>query len=270
MKEFRAAFPKTVPVMAGYVFLGITYGVLMVTNGFPFWLPIVTAMIVYTGSMEFLLVEILQSAFSPVSALVTALMVGARHIFYGLAMLSKYEGTGRAKPYLIYALTDETFAVNYPAEIPEGCSKTKYYLTVSALDHSYWICGSALGAFFGSLITVNTRGLDFIMTAMFVSIFMNQWLNDSDKLKALAAASGRKVTFADRFRVHGSELTGVAGSVICLLIFGPDKFIVPSMVLVLIALTAFRKKFDPEEIERGFAPECARAAVDASERGNGK
>ena len=255
MKEFRAAFPKTIPVMAGYVFLGITYGILMATNGFPFWLPVLTATVVYTGSLEFLLVEILQSAFNPVSALVTALMVGARHIFYGLSMLSKYRGTGRAKTYLIFSLTDETFAVNYSAQIPDGCSKTKYYLTVSALSQCYWIIGSTLGAFFGSYITFNTRGLDFIMTAMFVSIFMDQWTKDTDRLKEWAAVSHRKVTMADRLRVHGSELTGVAGSVVCLLIFGPDNFIVPSMVLVLIALTVFRKNLDPVLIEKELTAE---------------
>lgn len=252
-KELKAAFSKTIPVMAGYVFLGITYGVLMVTNGFPIWLPIITATVLYTGSMEFLLVEILQSAFNPVSALVTSLMVGARHIFYGLAMLSKYRGTGRVKAYLIFALTDETFAVNYPAEIPEGFSKSKYYFAVSALDQSYWVCGSALGAFFGSFITVNTRGLDFIMTAMFVSIFMNQWMNDSDRLKEWAVSAGRKIRRKDLLRVHGSELTGVAGSLVCLLIFGPDHFIIPSMILVLIALTAFRGQLDPIRIEKDIA-----------------
>ncbi|MGI5888501.1 MAG: AzlC family ABC transporter permease [Oscillospiraceae bacterium] len=254
MKELRAAFPKTVPVMTGYVFLGITYGILMATNGFPWWLPVVTATVIYTGSMEFLLVEILQSAFSPVSVLITSLMVGARHIFYGLAMLRKYSGTGRAKPYLIYSLTDETFALNYSADIPKELDRTKYYLSVSLLDQLYWISGSAIGAILGSMITVDIRGLDFMMTAMFVSIFMNQWLSDSDRLRAWSRASGKEVTWKDRLRIHGSELVGVGGSVICLLIFGPDRFIVPSMVLVLIALTVFKKQFDPNEEELRLRP----------------
>lgn len=231
--------------MAGYIFLGITYGILMVTNNFPFWMPILTATIVYTGSMEFLLVEILQSAFNPVAALVTSLMVGSRHIFYGLAMLSKYKGTGKVKPYLIYALTDETFAIGYPADIPSNFNKTKYYLTFSVLDQLYWISGTALGALFGSLITIPVRGLDFIMTTMFVSIFMNQWMHDSDLLKSMAADQGEKITWKDFLRMHGSELTGVGGSVICLVLFGPDHFIVPSLILVLFALTIFRKHLDP-------------------------
>lgn len=245
MREWKAAFPKTIPVMAGYVFLGITYGILMVTNGFPVWLPVLTASIVYTGSLEFLLVEMLQSAFDPAAAFATALMVGARHIFYGLAMLPKYRGTGKAKPYLIFALSDETFALNYPAEVPDGMNCSRYYLAVSALDQSYWIAGTALGAFFGSLITVSARGLDFIMTAMFVSIFMDQWLKDSDRIRAQAAAEERRVFWKDRLRAHGSELTGVGGSVLCLLVFGPEHFIVPSMGFVLLALTIFRRPLDP-------------------------
>ncbi len=253
MKELKAAFPETIPVLAGYVFLGITYGILMVTNGFPVYLPVLTALVLYTGSLEFLMVEILQSAFYPAAALATAFMVGARHIFYGLSMLSKYRGTGRVKPYLIFALTDETFAVNYSAQIPEGCSRAKYYFAVSALDQCYWVTGTALGALFGSWITFNTQGLDFIMTTMFVSIFMNQWVNDSDRLKEWVDASGRKITWKDRLRVHGGELTGIAGSAICLLLFGPDNFMIPSMVLVLAALTLFRKQMDPVLIEKALA-----------------
>lgn len=235
MKEFRAAFPKTVPVLFGYVFLGITYGILMVTNGFPFWLPVLTATIVYTGSMEFLLVSILLSSFNPLAAFVTALMVGARHLFYGIAMLSKYRGTKAAKFYLIFSTSDETFALNYDAEIPEGLNKTRYYTWVSALDQAYWVAGSAIGGLCGSLIRFNTEGLDFVMTAMFVSIFMNQWLKDRDEKKS-----------------HLPELIGIAGSVICLILFGPDHFIVPSMVLILVLLMAVRGKSDkPSEKPEG-------------------
>lgn len=268
MQELRTAFPRTIPVMAGYIFLGITYGILMVTNGFPFWLPVVTAVVVYTGSMEFLLVEILQSAFNPVSAFVTSLMVGARHIFYGLAMLSKYRGTGKVKAYLIYAMSDETFAVNYSAEIPANCDKSRFYLAVSALDQTYWAAGTALGAFFGSLVPVSTRGLDFIMTAMFVSIFMNQWVNDSDQLKKWSRDSGKKITGKDWLGVHGSELTGTAGSVLCLLLFGPDRFIIPSMILVLAALTVFRKQLDPVKTAENFGGGKTASVENQAEGGN--
>ena len=153
MKEFRIAFPKTIPIMAAYIFLGISYGILMTTRGFPFWLPVLTALLVYTGSLEFLLTDILLSSYDPLSALITALMIGSRHIFYGMAMLPKYRGTGKAKFYLIYTCSDETFAVNYSTRIPAGLDKTRFYTSVSALDQAYWVCGSAIGGLCGSLIT---------------------------------------------------------------------------------------------------------------------
>lgn len=237
MRELRSAFPKTIPVLFGYVFLGITYGILMVTSGMPAYLPILTAAVIYTGSMEFLLVDILLSSFNPLSALVTALMVGARHIFYGLSMLQKYRGTGKYKFYLIYTTSDETFAINYDTEIPEGCDRAKFYFFVSLLDQLYWIIGSAIGAFAGGLITVNTEGLDFVMVAMFICIFLNQWLKDSET---------RKKENKSFLIAHAPEIIGVAGSVVCLLIFGPDQFIIPSMILILVILALARKKLDPK------------------------
>lgn len=229
MKEFRKALTVSIPVMAGYVFLGITYGILMVTNGFPAWLPVITAAVIYTGSMEFLLTSILLSSFHPASAFATAVMVGARHLFYGIAMLPKYQGTGKVKPYLIYTTSDETFALNYNAEIPKGMNRTRYYTWVSFLDQSYWVTGSALGGFFGTLIHANTQGLDFVMTAMFLSIFMDQWMKDSDGGSPF-------------WKAHGSELLGVAASILCLAVFGPDRFIIPAMVLILAVLTVYWKK----------------------------
>lgn len=237
MRELRAAFPKTIPVLFGYVFLGITYGILMATNGFPLWLPILTAAVIYTGSMEFLLVSILMSAFNPLSAFVTALMVGARHLFYGIAMLPKYRGSGPLKFYLIYTTSDETFALNYDAEIPEGLNAAHYYFFVSLLDQCYWIAGAAIGGLCGSLIHFNTEGLDFVMTAMFVSIFMNQWLKDRDGKQS-----------------HAPELIGVGCAALSLAIFGADRFIVPAMILILAVLALGKKKLEKagaEEVSGG-------------------
>ncbi|MBB5183717.1 AzlC family ABC transporter permease [Catenisphaera adipataccumulans] len=243
MKELKAAFPRTIPVLAGYVFLGITYGILMETNGFPLWLPILTACVVYTGSMEFLLVGILLSPFNPWATLATTLMVGARHIFYGLAMLNRYRGTGKAKYYLIFSTSDETFALNCDADIPPELDKTKYYVAVSVLDQSYWVAGTAIGALCGQLISFNTEGLDFVMTAMFVCIFLNQWLKDNDILKA----NGKRSTYQDRIRIHAPEIIGAGSSLLCLLLFGPERFIVPSMFLILLVLTLCRKQLEPEK-----------------------
>lgn len=221
----RAAFPCTIPVLAGYLFLGITYGVLMATSGFPYYYPILTALIIYTGSMEFLLVHILLSSFNPVSAFATAFMVGARHLFYGISMLPKYRNMGWKKFYLIYTTSDETFSINYTAKVPEGVDRGMFYFWVSFLDQMYWVTGSALGGIGGSLISFNTDGLDFAMTAMFTVILVQQWMRD---------------------RSHISELTGFLGSLICLKIFGPDNFIIPSMIVIFAVLTLARGRLEKE------------------------
>ena len=235
MNEFKKALPATVPVMAGYIFLGITYGILMAANGFPIWLPVLTAAVIYTGSMEFLMVEILSSSFHPLSAFLTAVMVGARHLFYGLSMLKKYSGTGPVKFYLIYTCSDETFALNYHADLT-GLNKTRYYAFVSLLDQLYWICGAFIGSISGSLITFHTEGLDFVMTAMFLSIFADQWLKDQDAVRNRKAEPDRRLWL----RKHLPELIGLLASLVCLLVFGADRFLVPSMILMLAMLIAFR------------------------------
>ncbi len=239
LQAFKAAFPHTIPILAGYGFLGITYGILMTTSGFPIWLPMVTSLIIYTGSMEFLMVEILASAFNPVSAFVTAIMVGARHLFYGISLLGTYRNMGLKKFYLIYTTSDETFSVVYTTPVPDGIDKGRFYFAVSLLDQMYWFLGSTIGALFGGLITFNTEGLDFVMTAMFVVILLNQWFKDGTSVKTM-------------LRDHISELVGILGSVICLLIFGPDQFIIPTMIVIFAALTLLRPILDPGYAHRSI------------------
>lgn len=247
----KACFSLTIPVLTGYTFLGITYGILMVSAGFPRWLPTVTALIIYTGSMEFLMVEILASSFHPLSAAATAFMVGARHLFYGISMLDKYKGMGWKKFYLIYTTSDETFAVNYSADIPEDVDRGWFYFWVSLLDQTYWAAGATLGALFGSFIKFPTEGLDFVMTAMFLVIFMNQWVKDTDEYKMRESirpdsrGEGEKSSRIRRFfAAHVSELTGLASSFVCLLIFGPDRFIIPSMITILLILALLRPRLE--------------------------
>lgn len=253
IRALKACFPLTIPVLTGYIFLGITYGLLMVSAGFPRWLPTVTALIIYTGSMEFLMVEILASSFNPLSAAATAFMVGARHLFYGISMLGKYSQMGWKKFYLIYTTSDETFAVNYSAEVPEDVDQGWFYFWVSLLDQAYWVIGSTLGAIFGSLIKFPTEGLDFVMTAMFLVIFMNQWVKDSDDFRmrqqirpagrgdTSSVPAGKVKTF---FLAHVSEFTGLGTSLVCLLLFGPDRFIIPSMIVILVILALMRRKLE--------------------------
>lgn len=277
----KAAFPMTIPVMAGYMFLGISYGVLSRTNGFPIWLPVVTALIIYTGSMEFLMVSILASAFHPMAAFVTALMVGSRHLFYGLSMLHKYHGTGRKKFYLIYTTSDETFAVNYTAKVPAHVDKGWFYFWVSFLDQIYWVLGAFMGAVIGGLIPFETKGLDFVMTAMFLTIFIGQWVSDSKSIdsksidskssnskhsdskssnnKSSNSKSSNRTNnresneshskhqpsvIPNYLRKHLPEIIGVIGSLLSLVVFGPEKFILPAMGIILLALILARPILD--------------------------
>lgn len=232
ISAFRAAFPYTIPVMAGYVFLGITYGILMRTSGFSFWYPMVTSLIIYTGSMEFLTVSILLSSFNPASAFATAVMVGARHLFYGISLLRTYRHMGWRKFYLIYATSDETFSIVYTTPVPEGVVAGDFYMWISFLDQMYWFAGATIGGLFGGLLRFNTEGLDFVMTAMFIVILLNQWLKDGTSVRTAA-------------RDHIPELTGIFGSLVCLLIFGPDHFIIPAMAVILVVLTLMRPVLDP-------------------------
>ena len=267
----KAAFPMTIPVMAGYIFLGISYGVLSRTNGFPIWLPVVTALIIYTGSMEFLMVSILASAFHPMAAFVTALMVGSRHLFYGLSMLHKYHGTGRKKFYLIYTTSDETFAVNYTAKLPAHVDKGWFYFWVSFLDQIYWVFGAFMGAVIGGLIPFETKGLDFVMTAMFLTIFIGQWVSDSKSINSESSNSKssnnnssqskssnrsnsresneshskhQPSVIPNYLRKHLPEIIGVIGSLLSLVVFGPEKFILPAMGIILLSLILARPILD--------------------------
>ena len=271
LAAIKAAFPMTIPVMAGYIFLGISYGVLSRTNGFPIWLPVVTALIIYTGSMEFLMVSILASAFHPMAAFVTALMVGSRHLFYGLSMLHKYHGTGRKKFYLIYTTSDETFAVNYTAKIPAHVDKGWFYFWVSFLDQIYWVFGAFMGAVIGGLIPFETKGLDFVMTAMFLTIFIGQWVSDSKSINSESSNSKssnnnssqskssnrsnsresneshskyQPSVISSYLRKHLPEIIGVIGSLLSLVVFGPEKFILPAMGIILLALILARPILD--------------------------
>lgn len=219
-KAFRSAFPYTIPIFAGFWFLGLTYGIYMNVSGFSFWYPMLTSLTIFAGSVEFVAVNMLMGAFNPAQALAMTLMINARHLFYGISMLDKYKGTGWKKFYLIFGMCDESFSINYTAEIPEDVDRGWFMFFVTLLNHFYWFSGAALGGIFGSLIHFNTDGLEFVMTAMFVVIFMEQWLKD---------------------RRHTSALLGLGLSAFCLVAFGADHFIIPAMAAILAALTFLRK-----------------------------
>lgn len=215
----KAAFPHTIPILAGFLFLGMTYGVYMVRSGFPAWYPMLTSLVVFGGSLEFVIVNLLLGAFNPLQAFLMALLIQARHLFYGISMLDKYRGAGKKKIYMIFGLCDETFSVNCSAEVPEGVDAGWFRFFVTLLNQFYWFAGSTLGALCGMLIRFNTQGLDFAMTALFVVIFLNQWHKD---------------------RQHISALIGLGLSALSLLLFGAENFLLPAMAAILGALTLLR------------------------------
>ena len=219
LRALRAAFPYTIPIFAGFWFLGLTYGIYMNVSGFSFLYPMFMSLTIFAGSVEFITVNLLLGAFNPLQALFLTLMVNARHLFYGLSMLDKYRGLGWRKVYLIFGMCDESFSINCTAPIPEGVDRGWFYFFVTLLNHFYWFSGSTLGGIFGGLIHFDTQGLDFVMTAMFVVIFLEQWLKDKD---------------------HTSALTGLGASAVCLALFGSDDFIIPALLAILGSLPLLR------------------------------
>ncbi len=223
LKAFKAAFPKTIPIMTGFLFLGAAYGIYARTSGLPAAVPIIMAAVVFAGSMEFVAVDMLCGGFDPVGALVMALMVNARHLFYGLSMLTKYKGVGAKKWYLIFGLCDESFSINCTADVPEGVDKGWFYFWVTLLNQCYWVTGASVGALAGSFIKIELPGLEFVMTALLVVIFLDNWLKEKS---------------------HSSSLIGLAAAFCCLLFFGSGGFIIPSMAVIILILTLFRRKIE--------------------------
>ena len=228
LKALKAAFPYTIPIFAGFWFLGLAYGIYMNASGFSFLYPMFMSLLIFGGSLEFLAVEMLLSPFAPVQVLIMAILIQARHIFYGISMLDKFKGMGAKKFYLIFGLCDETFSINYTADIPEDVDKGWFMFFVTLLNHFYWFSGSTIGGLVGSLLKFDTTGISFVMTAMFVVIFLEQWLKEKN---------------------HTSSIIGILTSVICLVIFGADSFMIPTMLMILILLSALKNKLATENIE---------------------
>lgn len=210
---FKAALPHTLPICAGFLFLGMSYGFLMKSSGFTTVWTFFMSTLIFAGSMEFLTISLLLSSFNPLYCFLLTLMVNARHLFYGIAMLDKYRGTGWKKFYLIFGMCDESFTINCTAQVPEGVDRTWFMFFVTLLNQIYWVSGAVLGSLAGNVLTFNTEGLDFVMTALFAVMFINQWRESKD---------------------HRPALLGLGASLICLFIFGQDIFIVPSMAVIII------------------------------------
>lgn len=216
----RAAFLDTVPVMTGYVFLGFGFGILLHQSGYGVLWAGAMSLFIYAGSMQYMTVSLLTSGAGLLTAALTTLVVNARHLFYGISMVDAYKGAGRKKPYLIFALTDETYSLVSKNQVPEGISRHSYCLLVSALDQVYWVAGSLLGSLAGSLLPFDFQGIEFVLTALFVTIFVEQWLSTKN---------------------HAPAVIGVVSTTVCLLLFGLDVFLIPSMIVIAAVLTVMRR-----------------------------
>lgn len=215
----RAAFLATTPVMAGYIVLGMGFGIIMKTRGYGLGWSLAMSVFIYAGSMQYLAIDLLTGGASLITAALTTLMVNARHLFYGISMVDRYKEAGKKKPYLIFALTDETYSL-VCGDIPDEVSdRHLYYFLVSLMDQIYWVTGSVLGAVVGSMLTISVEGIDFALTELFVTVFVEQWLSTRD---------------------HAAALVGVAASVGCVCIFGADGFLIPAMISIVALLTALR------------------------------
>ena len=215
----KAAFPHTIPILTGFLFLGMSYGIYMKLSGFPWYYPTLTALAVFAGSMEFVAVNLLLGPFDPLGALLLTLMVNARHLFYALAMLERYRNMGLKKLYLIFGMCDESFSINCTAEPPEGVDRGWFMFFVTLLDHCYWVTGATLGGVFGGLIAFDAKGLAFVMTALLLVIFLENWMKEKN---------------------HVSSLIGLGVAALALAVFGASSFIIPAMLGIIAALTLLR------------------------------
>ena len=216
---FFAAFPNTLPILAGFLFLGIAYGIYMNQSGFKFYYPMFMSFIIFAGSVEFATVSWLLGSFDPVNIFFLTLMINARHLFYGLSMLEKYNIPGLKKYYLIYGMCDESFSINATVDIPKDIDRGWFMFFVTLLNQIYWVSGAAIGGIFGSFIPFDTEGIEFVMTALFVVIFLENWIKEDN---------------------HTASIIGLALSFICLGIFKGSNFIIPSMFIILAVLTMLR------------------------------
>jgi 4-azaleucine resistance transporter AzlC len=226
-KALKAAFPYTIPIFAGFWFLGLAYGIYMNVSGFSFVYPMVMSLIIFGGSLEFVAVEMLLSSFAPVQTLIMTLLIQARHLFYGISMLDKFKHMGWKKFYLIFGMCDETFSINYTANIPEDVDRGWFMFFVTLLNHFYWVSGATIGGLVGSLIHFNTDGISFVMTSMFVVIFMEQWMKEKH---------------------HVSAYIGLGVAAVCLILFGADSFMIPTMIAIIVFLAAIRKPLVRSEV----------------------
>ena len=226
----KYAFKQSLPVMAGYLVLGMGFGILLKAKGYGVAWAFFMSLFIYAGSMQYVTINLLSRGATLLSAALMTLMVNARHLFYGISMIERYRNTGPYKPYLIFGLTDETYSLVCSGNVPEGVDEKKYFFILTFLNQCYWIVGSIVGSLLGNLITFNTAGIEFSMTALFLVVFVDQWKSVKN---------------------HTSAVVGVVTSVVCLMIFGAENFLIPTMIAIMVILTILRKKLRMQEMKKG-------------------
>jgi 4-azaleucine resistance transporter AzlC len=225
MKTVKYSLKSTLPILAGYLVLGMGFGILLTSKGYSWWWSLLMSLTIYAGSMQYAAINLLTSGASFIATALMTLFINVRHIFYGITMLSEYKNTGVKKPYLIFSLTDETFSLVCSPNLPSGVDKQKYFLSVSLFNQFYWVAGSVLGSVLGNIVPFDTTGIDFAMTALFVVIFVEQW---------------------EKSKNHFPAIIGVVCSVVSLLIFGADDFLIPAMISITLSLFVGRKWLEEE------------------------
>lgn len=225
-KAFKKAFPYTIPVLTGYLFIGIAFGVMYAEKGYSFLWAMLMSVLVYAGSGQYLAVNFFVPGISFVQVVFLTFMVNVRHIFYGISLVERFNKIGKSRWYMIFALTDETYSLLCTTKVPKDVDESKFLFAISVLDHSYWVLGSVIGAVAGTLLPISSEGIDFAMTALFVVIFIEQWLDKKNRIPAII---------------------GVTMATISLLIFGANNFVPPAMLAIMTLLFVGRKKLDKEE-----------------------
>ena len=215
------AFYRSIPVMTGYIVLGIGFGILLRNAGYGVLWAFSMSLLIYAGSMQYVGIGLISSGASVITTLLTTIMVNARHLFYSISMIDKYKDAGKYKPYMIFALTDETYSLLCEDESVPAENINQYRFLVSLFNQCYWVTGSILGSLLGAILPFSTAGIEFSMTALFIASFTEQWITARDHLPAL---------------------TGLVSTLLCLLLFGPDRFLIPAMLLITGLLTLFRKR----------------------------
>ena len=225
MKRFssttlKTAFVKSIPIFCSYVFVSMAYGMMMASAGFPWYDSLLVSLTVYTGAFQFVLITFLSSGASLITIALTALLMNSRQSFYSITFLKEFKQMGRRKLYMIHTMTDETYAVNCTLDLPKKEKEDTMFL-VALFSRCYWIVGSVLGGILGQIVPFDLTGLDFCMTALFLIIFIDEW---------------------EKAEKHTPALTGLGIGVICLLIFGENRFMLPALLIVSALLLLFQRK----------------------------